>query len=180
MTSISPDVVPKTLPSAPLLEPAFFINLKLEEPDSIFSRIHANKSLSLAKVVSGKVNSLTENLPFEVQDITGFDDLHSDLETGATRLDCKLYGKTPNQLGVYITYEGVVRVEGKVLDVATKKAKDMDFDQGYVTCNPVVELDDGVETQYKWVTKENFIGKGRFVRDEHDSLYVQYFVYIIK
>lgn len=180
MTNISPNVVPKTLPSAPLLEPAFFINLKLEEPDSIFSRINASRSLSLAKVVSGKINSLAENLPFEVHDITGFDDLFGDLETGVTRLQCKLYGKTPNQLGVYITYSGVVRLEGKVLEVASKTASDMDFDQGYVTCNPLVELDDGVEDEYKWVTKENFIGKGRFVRDEKDSLYVQYFVYIIK
>ena len=75
---------------------------------------------------------------------------------------------------MYVTYYGLIKLHQNVVDVLTKQSISAPFDESYITCNPRSTLDDLVSDKCRWVTKEEFLNKGRFVRGANDSLYVQY------
>lgn len=182
MSNMESDIIPKPLPRTPVLVPVFIMNLQLDEPDSIFSNKPSNKSLSLSKIIHGEVTTLKNklDLTLEVRLVMGFDDLTSNLDTGEGTLDCKLYGKTPNGSGVYITYGGIVRLSDNSLKVVSNQSMELTFEDSYITCNPKFQFDDCVEEQYRWAEQENLIGKGRFTRNPQGSLYVQFIIYILQ
>ncbi|EGW34924.1 uncharacterized protein SPAPADRAFT_53310 [Spathaspora passalidarum NRRL Y-27907] len=163
--------------------PVFTFNLKLaSDPTSIFSDPASDKALSLATVSSGEVKTVANSLglEFEVVDISGWDDLSLKISASTNSLDCKLYGKTPSGAGVFIHYGGKVQLTESTINVVTKKTQVASIEESYVTCNPTFQLDEAVEDKYKWVLKENFFGRGRFGRDDDGTLYVQYYVYVIR
>lgn len=180
--SLSPSVTPLQ-PPVPKLVPVLLMNLKMaSEPRPVYTNKQTHTALVVATVGQGEVSSLPNDYGYElsVSDITGFDDLTTNLETDVTTLDCKLYGKTPEGKGVYITYPGVSQLKGALTDVVAKKASTSSFSDTYLTNNPKFEFDGDIPDKYKWVRKENLIGKGRFVRDTDGVLYVQYYVYVIR
>lgn len=182
-TALDANVFPTQPPTTPKLVPVFIMNLKIaNDPQAVFHDQQVDKALTLARVINGEVKTVKDNGigELDVSDITGFDDLSLKLLTNTTRLDCKLYGKVADGSGIYITYPGVVQMRKVTSDVFERKATTSSFDDGYVTCNPSFGFDGTVDDKYKWVLKENFIAKGRFVRDEDDGLYVQYYVYALR
>ncbi len=78
-----------------------------------------------------------------------------------------------------MSYYGVVVPNESVKNVLGKKSSTMEIEDGYVTCNPVFKLDAKAEKE-SWVYKKNFVGKGRFIRDESGGLIVQYNVYALE
>lgn len=179
---MDPAVVP-TLPKTPELEPVFLVNLKLNGPPSpVFTNSTRNKALVLANVSDGKISTVKNKYGYEleVENITGFDDITNNIADGYNELDCKLYGKTPEGAGVYITYYGLIKLLEPTVDVLTGKSSTSNFEDTYVTCNPRVHFDGQVADKYKWAIQENLFGKGRFVKDESGGLYVQYFVYVVR
>ncbi|RLV92141.1 hypothetical protein JA1_003467 [Spathaspora sp. JA1] len=163
--------------------PVFTFNIKLTgDPVQIFSDPAADKALSLATIASGEVRTVENplGLEFDVDNITGWDDLSLKISASTNSLDCKLYGKTPNGAGVFVHYGGKVQLTQPTIDVVTKKNKVASIEESYVTCNPTFQLDQSVEEKYKWVLKENFFGRGRFGRDDEDNIYVQYYIYVIR
>lgn len=181
--TLDSSVYPTEVPTTPKLVPVFVINLKTSyDPEAIYVNSTTDKTLQLATLSDGEIKTVPNPLGFEldVSGIHGFDDLTSKPSHGATILDCKLYGKTPNGSGVYVKYAGVVQFLEATVKVLTKEEKLSRFEDGYITCNPFFEFDDKVEDKYKWVLKENIIGKGRFVRDSDDVIYVQYYAYVLR
>lgn len=182
-TALDPKVWPEQPPTVPKLVPVFVINLRIaNDPQAVFHDQQVDKALTLARVVNGEIKTVKDNGigELDASDITGFDDLALKLLANTARLDCKLYGKVADGSGVYITYPGVVQMRKVTTDVFERKATTSSFDDGYVTCNPLFAFDGAVADKYKWVLKENFIAKGRFVRDASDGLYVQYYVYALR
>ncbi|CAN3365057.1 hypothetical protein DICA3_E21308 [Diutina catenulata] len=182
-TNLDSSVFPHTAPTVPKLVPVFIFNLKVTpDPEPVFSDSASDKALTLARVVNGEVKTIADNGigELDITNVTGFDDLTTKLSANTTRLDCKLYGKTAGGAGVYIRYPGVVQMLKPTTDVLSRATSSSEFDEGYVTCNPSFEFDGSVEDKYKWVLKENFVAKGRFVRDGEGGLYVQYYVYALR
>lgn len=181
-TVLHGEVIPKETPKAPSLKPVFFLNLKLEEPDTIFTKKDRNHTASLVKVKAGEITPVKNDygLELKVKHIHGYDDLTAYLENGVTELDCKLYGKTPNGSGVYISYGGVVKFSNHTLKVLGRQESHSEFKESYITCFPKFSFDDGIEDEYKWIDTEAFVGEGRFVRDSEGSLYVQYYVSVLR
>ncbi|KAG7195800.1 uncharacterized protein KQ657_002185 [Scheffersomyces spartinae] len=180
---LDPKVIPTSAPAVPKLVPVFFVNVKTSlDPETIFKKSATNSSLTLATIVNGTVTTVPNDLglEFELSDIKGYDDLRTNNTIGMARLDCKFYAKTPNGTGVHFTYPGVVHFTDDVLAVLGGKASSCTFEDNYVTNNPKFEFDDTIEEKYKWVAKENFIGKGRFARGEDGALYVQYYTYVLR
>lgn len=170
-------------PKTPQLTPVFLINLKLGlPPQSVFNAPKSNKALTLATVTEGEITTVPNNLGLElnVTSITGFDDLSTSISENVNTLDCKLYGKTPEGSGVYVTYKGVVQLTQESIDVITNKSQTSNFDDVYVTNNPKFQFDDLVPDKYRWVLKENLFGKGRFLRADDGALCVQYYVYVVR
>lgn len=177
-TSVAP-----SLPKTPQLTPVFLINLKLREfPVPVYSQKAKDNAMVLATVEKGEISTVANELglEFNVTDIHGFDDITNRGAQEINELDCKLYGKTPEGAGVYITYYGLIKLLQNTVDVLTKKTMAAPFEESYITCNPRITLDDLVADKYKWVSNENLLGKGRFVRGANDSLFVQYYVYIVR
>ncbi|CUM66250.1 uncharacterized protein PRCAT00003910001 [Priceomyces carsonii] len=181
MTDIDPSVFPSK-PETPKLVPVFVMNFKLKEPEPVFSNPELSKALTLATVVNGEIKTVKNELglEFDVSRVVGYDNLTSDLHRDVTLLDCRCYGRLPNGKGVYIKYPGVVHNNEPTVNVQLGKTKTSTFEEGYVTCNPSFEFDGGIEDKYRWVLRENFIGKGRFVRGNSNDLYVQYYIYILR
>lgn len=182
-TELDPKVVPTSAPAVPKLIPVFFVNVKLGlDPDKIFAKSATNSALNLATIVNGTVTTVPNELglEFELSDIKGFDDLRINNTYGLARLDCKFYAKTPNGTGVYFTYPGVVHFTEGTLAVLGNETSTSTFEDNYVTNNPSFEFDDTIEEKYKWVSRENFLGKGRFVRGEDGAIYVQYYTYVVR
>ena len=181
--TLDSSVYPTEVPATPKLVPVFVINLKISnDPEAIYANSTTDKVLQLATGSEGEFRTVPNSLGLEldVSGIHGFDNLTYKPSHGATFLDCKLYGKTPNGSGVYIKYGGVAQMLEATVKVLTKQEKISRFEDGYITCNPFFEFDDTVEDKYKWVLKENIIGKGRFVRDSDDAIYVQHYAYILR
>lgn len=179
---VDPAVTPQP-PKNPELEPVFLINLKLGSPlDTVFTNPTRNKALVLANVTEGKITTVQNKYGFELDaDITsGFDDITNNIADGYNELDCKLYGKTADGAGIYITYYGLIKLLDETVAVLTANSDNSSFEDTYVTCNPRVHFDGNVADKYKWALKENFFGKGRFVRDTAGTLYVQYYVYVVR
>lgn len=179
---MDPSVAP-SVPKTPQLTPVFLINLKLREfPVPVYSQNARDNKLVLATVEKGEISTVENDLglEFNVTDIHGFDDITHRGSQGINELDCKLYGKTPEGAGVYITYYGLIKLLSNTVEVLTKQSMAAPFEESYITCSPRVSLDDLVADKYKWVANENLFGKGRFVRGPNDSLYVQYFVYVVR
>lgn len=175
--------VTPSLPKTPQLEPVFLINLKLKEaPSLVYANSTRNKALALATVADGTITSVPNKYGFEleVRDVHGFDDITNNIADNYNELDCKLYGKTPEGSGVYITYYGLIKLLEPTVAVLGSKASTSNIEDTYVTCNPRVHFDGDVSEKYKWAVQENLLGKGRFVRDGSGELYVQYFVYIVR
>lgn len=176
-------VKPTAIAAPPKLIPVFLINFKISpDPEPVYSDKLTGKGLNLATVVDGQITTVENELglEFDVDQIKGFDDLTNDLQTGTTFLDCKVYGKIGNQ-GVYITYPGVLNLNQPTVDVLTKKSTTTTFEDSYITNTPKFVFDTTtVDKKYHWVLKENFHGKGRFVRDDEGVLYVQYYVYVYR
>ncbi|ODV84646.1 hypothetical protein CANARDRAFT_200641 [[Candida] arabinofermentans NRRL YB-2248] len=159
----------------PSIKPILFFHLDAEEPEQIFST--KSSSLTNVKVKSGYVKSLDESKPFEAKVVRGSDDISFDPANPATgHLDCRLYLSIDGVTKGFVQYSGVVQFEGKVAEVVGKQTSHMEFSEGYVTCHPRIHLDDSV-TEFKWLEDINYIGKGRFIRDEEGGLKVQYYVY---
>lgn len=181
-TELTASVIPTAIPPTPKLVPVFFFNLKIaNEPEAIFGDKATDTELTLARVINGTITTVPNEIgEFDVADITGFDDLTVKGSTATATLDCKLYGRTKNGSGVVIRYPGVVQMAKVTTDVFSKQSKGHGFDEGFVTCNPSFVFDSQVEDKYRWVLKENFISKGRFIRDAEDGLYVQYYTYALR
>lgn len=182
MASLDPKVAP-SVPKTPELEPVFLINLKLEgAPAPVYNNETRNKALVLARVIDGKISTVPNKYGFEldVDNISGFDDITNNIADGYNELDCKLYGKTPDGSGVYITYYGLIKLTEPTVNVLTGKTSTSAFEETYVTSNPRFHFDGNIADKYKWAIQENFLGKGRFVKDESGSLYVQYYVYVVR
>lgn len=182
MSSLHPKVAP-SVPKTPELEPVFLINLKLKgAPTPVFNNPTRNKALVLANVIDGKITTVPNKYGFEldVESISGFDDITNNIADGYNELDCKLYGKTPDGAGVYITYYGLIKLTEPTVNVLSGKSSSSAFEETYVTSNPRVQFDGEIADKYKWAIQENFFAKGRFVRDPDDSLYVQYYVYVVR
>lgn len=177
--NIESSVFPEILPQPPTLVPVFMVTLSLDEPDPIFTKKTSNKSLSFCKVINGKISSIPNKFGrvLEVGLLHGADNLTGDLDTGVSTLECRLYGTTPKGSGVYITYGGVVKLSDKTLKVVSNQETTLSFEDSYITSNPKFQFDDSVEEEYKWASQENFLGKGRFIRDSMGCLFVQYIVY---
>lgn len=179
---MEPSVIPKP-PKTPELVPVFLINLKLNgAPEQIFANATRNKVLNLAQVIDGTITTVPNkyNLELDVKNVHGFDDITNHIADGYSELDCKLYGTTHDGAGVYVTYYGLVHMLKPTVDVLTSESSTSEIEDVYLTCNPHIHFDELVADKYKWAIKENFIGKGRFVRDASGTLYVQYFVYVIR
>lgn len=179
---MDPAVFP-SIPKNPELEPVFIINLKTaENPSLVFNNPVRNKELALARIIDGSISTVQNKygLELDVEGITGFDDITANLKEGYNELDCKLYGKTPEGAGVYITYYGVLKMSEEIGDVFSSKSSSSSFEEAYVTSNPRIHFDALVADKYKWAIQENLLGKGRFVRDSTGSLYVQYVVYVVR
>ncbi|PSK35262.1 hypothetical protein C7M61_004720 [Candidozyma pseudohaemuli] len=179
---MDPSVTP-SLPKTPELEPVFLVNLKLNPaPSPVFSDSAKDKSLTLARVAEGYIETVKNKYGFEleVKDISGFDDITTNHRDGYNALDCKLYGKTPEGAGVYITYQGIIQLTEPTVAVLSGKSDGSSFEDAYVTSNPRIHFDGDVLDKYKWAVKENLIGKGRFVKDPNGNLYVQYYVYVFR
>lgn len=177
MTSIIPPV------PQPELVPVFFINLKLKDaPQGVFANTTRNKALALAEVVDGSVTTVKNKLGLELEVtlIKGTDDITSHIADAYNELDCRLYGKTPEGAGVYITYRGVIKAYDNTVAVLLGSSSEHGIDESYVTNSPVINFDESVADKYKWAIKETFLGKGRFVRDAEDTLYVQYYVSVVR
>lgn len=177
---MDPSVVP-SVPATPQLTPVFLANCKITIGPSITDKVK-DKTVNLVPVVDGYIETVKNPFGFEleVQGITGFDDITTHISDNYNTLDCKIYGKTPEGAGVYITYEGVIKLEESLVNVMTGKAKGSRFEDTYLTSNPRIHFDGDVPEKYKWAVSENLIGKGRFVRDANDNMYVQYYVYVIR
>lgn len=170
-------------PKQPQLIPVLTFNLKLaSDPVPIFTNSQIDKTLNLATITQGEVKTVANDLglKLEIDQIYGTDDLNIKNSVSTSYLDCKLYGKTPNGSGVFIYYGGRVQLDAASVGVLSGKNKEASVEESYVTCNPVFTFDDSVEEEYKWVLKENLIGKGRFGRDNNGDLYVQYYIYVIR
>ncbi|KAG5422030.1 hypothetical protein I9W82_001123 [Candida metapsilosis] len=171
------------IPKQPQLIPVLTFNLKMvSDPVPIFNNSQIDKSLSLATIAQGEIKTVENDLglKLEVNQIYGTDDLNVKNSVNTSYLDCKLYGKTPNGSGVLVNYGGRVQLEGATVAVVSKEKKEASIEESYVTCNPTFTFDDSVEEEYKWVLKENLIGKGRFGRDDDGVIYVQYYIYVIR
>ncbi|KAI5955814.1 hypothetical protein KGF54_001316 [Candida jiufengensis] len=170
-------------PTQPKLIPVLTFNLKLKsDPQHIYTNTKIDKTLNLATIENGEIKSIDNEFGFQllVNEIFGTDDLNINISINTAYLDCKLYGKTPNGSGVKVNYGGRVQLTKPSVDVITNKSKEATIDESFVTCNPSFIFDDSVEEEFKWVLKENLIGKGRFARDDDDNLYVQYYIYVIR
>ncbi|KAI5967455.1 hypothetical protein KGF57_000398 [Candida theae] len=171
------------IPKQPQLIPVLTFNLKLvSDPVPIFTNSQIDKSLSLATISTGEIKTVENDLglKLEIGEIYGTDDLNVKTSVNTSYLDCKLYGKTPNGSGVFVYYGGRVQLDDTSVGVLSNKNKEASIEESYVTCNPTFTFDDSVEEEYKWVLKENLIGKGRFGRDDNGDLYVQYYIYVIR
>lgn len=179
---LKPEVNPTTVP-IPELIPVALLNLKMDgEVQNKLTDTKNNKVSNLACLIGGEVKTVKNKFGFELDigDITGTDDINVNLETGRGHLSCRLYGNTPNKSGVYVYYTGVVEFGDEINKVISKQETTSDFEKCYVTNNPTFHFDDNVEEKYKWILKENVLGKGRFVRDHDGALYVQYYLYIVR
>ncbi|PIS54045.1 hypothetical protein CJI97_003743 [Candidozyma auris] len=176
-SSVTPSV-----PKTPELEPVFLINLKLKPPAPVFTNKTRDKALTLATVVDGYISTVKNKYGFELEakEITGFDDITTNIADNYNELDCKLYGKTPEGAGIYITYYGLIKLSEAVLAVLGGNSNASSFEDDYVTSNPRIHFDGDVPDKYKWAIQENLLGKGRFVKDPSGTLYVQYYVYVVR
>lgn len=172
MSSIIPDYKSQPIPA---LKPVLFFNLRAEEPTAVFS--NETQTQSYVALNGGFVKSLDENLPFDAKIVHGKDDITFRADSpNVGRLDCNLYLEFEDGATGLVEYTGVVRFEDKVAAVAGGNATTMSFEDGYVTNHPVFKLSDKSRKE-AWVRNVNFLGKGRFVRDENNVLHVQYYVY---
>lgn len=174
--------IPST-PTVPKLVPVFSINLKLEgTPEIVFQDNTKSKVLNHANVLWGEIRTIKNDLglEFDVLDIHGFDDITTNSTGNYNELDCRLYGKTPSGAGAFVSYYGIFNLTKDITDVLTEQSKEHDFATSSLHNNPRFQLDDSAEDKYKWVQKENLLGRGRFCRSEDNSLHVQYFVYVVR
>lgn len=164
-------------PLAASLKPVLFFHVEADEPQLIFQ--NSTGFLNHVPITGGFVKSLDPKYPFDAVIDSGLDDISfSSANPAVGHLDCNFYlsFKDDFKKRAYIHYTGVVQFEGLVADVVANKASKMEFTDGYVTCHPIFKLDDNCKDE-QWVNKLNFIGKGRFIRDEDGKLKVQYYVY---
>lgn len=176
-------VLPQHEPVVPQLIPVFLLNLKISpEPSTIYKDSVGDRVLNLANVVDGQAIPINNSLglKFELSSITGFDDITETVSLGISKLDCKLYGKTPGGSGVQIKYPGLIKLLEPTVNVLMNKSTLATFEESYVTCNPTIVADSSLEPEYKWVQSENLFGKGRFIRDDSGTLHVQYYIYIVR
>lgn len=179
--SLNPYVLPKALPRTPELVPVAFLNLKVKNATPILQNNTYSHAVNYVEIDTGAVTTVPNklNLELDIVDITGIDHITANTAAGVNVLDCNLYGKTANGLGVFIKYPGRVKATDKVNQLLTGQASHSEFEDEYVTNNPVFTLAEGIEDKYKWTVRENILGKGRFVRDNEDKLYVQYYLYVL-
>lgn len=178
--TVFPPATPATVPK---LIPVFILNLKsAADPNNVFTSKTKDTVLNFVRLEDGEIKTVPNELglEFEGRGVWGTDDLSQSIERGVSRLDCKLYAKTPKGAGIYYTYPGVVRMSDNLVKVVTGESNGVDFEDSYVTSSPKIVLGDDAEEKYKWVENESFIAKGRFVRDKAGVLYVQYYVYVIR
>ena len=176
-------ILPQHEPVVPQLIPVFMFNFKISpDPTVVYKDTVGDRVLHLGTVVDGQVIPINNSLglKFEMNSIHGFDDLTETISLGVTRLDCKLYGKTPGGTGVQLKYPGVIKLTEPTANVFMNKSSLATFDESYVTCNPSFSADSSLEPEYKWVLSENFFGKGRFLRDKSGTLHAQFYVYIVR
>ena len=178
--SIPSEVYPKDVHKAELV-PVAYITVKAAPSFDSFKNATKNHAATYIPISDGEITPIDNKLglEFNLNSITGHDRIVTDLEDGVSTLNCDLYGKTPNGSPVFITYSGVLKQSDKSLAVLGGNARTSDFNDAYVTNNMKFTLDQNVENDYKWVTKYNLIGKGRFIRDSSDNLYVQYAINVV-
>jgi len=170
--SVIPDFAAQKVPE---LKPVLFFDIVAEEPKQVYS--NQSQSQNYVPIVGGSVKSLDPNLPFDAQIKYGKDDITFYTQTPEVgNLDCNLYLEFSNGETALVEYSGVVQFKDQVAQVAGGNATTMSFEDGYVTNHPRFKLSEA-SAKESWVTKLNFLGKGRFVRDENNTLHVQYYIY---
>lgn len=159
------------------LKPAFFIHLNVDEPQFVYS--NQSGSLTLVKINDGYTKSLDPELKFDTEIIAGWDNLTTSVTTNneVTTLDCQVFLKAKNGQ-IHMKYSGVVVPNDKTAAIFNKTSKTTTFDDAYVTAHPTFELDEKLVDE-KWVKSKNLLGKGRFIRNEDNSLAVEYNFYYI-
>ncbi|QPG75856.1 hypothetical protein FOA43_003240 [Brettanomyces nanus] len=168
-------------PNQATLKPIIFIDEIAKEPITAYS----NESALMQHVplTGGFVKSLDpENFPFDAVIEEGGDDIT--LREGIPNighLDCNLYlrFKDDPTKRAYINYSGIVHLDGTSGEIIGKKKTGMSFQEGYVTCHPQFYVSEDCKAE-RWVDRKNFLGKGRFLRDDNGVLKVQYWLYILE
>lgn len=134
----------------------------------------------LIKVDYGEAISLDSDFPFYLEIYDGHDNIFNRSDGTASYLDCRVYAKTKSGAGAIIDYGGVLRVSGVTADILANKASNMDYSDGYVTNNLKIRLDDNAEKELSWVNRYNLVGKGKFYRDDHSKLHIEYIVHVLE
>ncbi|ODV59224.1 DUF3237 domain-containing protein ASCRUDRAFT_113817 [Ascoidea rubescens DSM 1968] len=166
-------------PPIPTLKPVIFINIIVDEPSVVYS--NDTTSLTYVNIKGGYTKSLDNDLPFDCDIIAGTDHITSIngiSNPPVSNLDCRILLKSKkNGGGIEMKYSGVVQINKAIADVFSKASSTMEYTDGYLSNSPYFLLD-GSCADEKWVSNQNFIGKGRFVRDQQGNLTVQYYIYI--
>ncbi|VEU22870.1 DEKNAAC103956 [Brettanomyces naardenensis] len=177
--SLIPDL---SKPDAANLRPVIFIDEIAKEPTVAYS--NESSEMQHVPLTGGFVKSLDpEHFPFDAVIEEGGDDI-TFLEgiPAVGHLDCNLFlrFKDDPSKRAYVNYSGIVHmggVSGEI--VGEKKSTKMSFQDGYVTCHPKFFMSKNCKAE-RWVDSKNFLGKGRFLRDENGVLKVQYWLYALE
>lgn len=170
-----------TKPSTAPLRPVIFIDEVAKEPIVAYS----NESTAMQHVplTGGFVKSLDEeNFPFDAVIEEGGDDItFKEGIPNIGHLDCNLYlrFKDDPKKRAYVNYSGIVHMDGASGEIVGKQKSTMTFEEGYVTCHPQFYISADCKKE-RWVDSKNFLGKGRFLRDENGVLKVQYWLYALE
>lgn len=160
------------------LKPTFMIHLELAEPQPFVSNARGTETVVMVK--KGYTKTLSPEFPMDLEITLGWDILRTFVDKpGVSILDCDLFGKSSTSgAGVHIWYDGVVQMTETALAVIRGESKGFEVDEGYVTCHPTFQFGDESAPE-AWSNGKNFLGKGKFLRDEQGALQIEYYVYVL-
>lgn len=161
------------------LKPAFFFHLDLEEPKPFVENSRGTETVVLVK--GGYAESLAPEYPFDVKFELGWDILRTFTDKpGVTHLDCDLFGHSnATGAGIHIWYDGVVIANDKVGAVLAGQSNGHDVTDAYVTNHPTFQIGASGDVE-SWANGKNFLGRGKFVRDDEGRLGIEYYVYALE
>lgn len=158
---------------APKLEPAFTLRGYLDFEN--FLRVGVVKSgpqRGFVHVTSG----FLEGSGIKAKVVPGGGDwLLQDTSANIGHLDVRAQFKTEDGEGIYVHYDGVLRMDEATQKMLSRSedAKDTQYGDHYFFTTPIFET--GIE-KLKWINSTVFVGQGRWVVDK-DGYAVEYTVY---